>query len=75
MRDGFKWYFVVPEGFSEGFFRGVRRALEMPFFASPGYGMKNAKKSDAFYLSGASRAFDHNINHARVARELHAGTK
>ena len=44
MGDGSKWYFVVPEGFSEGGFRGVRKALEMPFFASPGYGTKNAKK-------------------------------
>ena len=44
MREFSKWYFVVPEGFLEGVRRGVRKALEMPFFASPGYGMKNAKK-------------------------------
>ena len=36
MGEVFKWYFVVPEGWSEGVWRGVRKALEMPFFASPG---------------------------------------
>ena len=30
----FKWYFVVPEGLSEWVCRGIRKALEMPFFAS-----------------------------------------
>ena len=43
---------MVPGGFSEGIRRGVRKALGRLFFASPGHGMKNAKTSEAFYLSG-----------------------
>ena len=74
MGEGFKWYFVVPEGFSEGVRRGVRKASRMPFFASPGCGTKNAKTFDAFHLSGEAALLKMYINHTREARELHAGT-
>ena len=39
MEDGFKRYFVVPEGFSEGVFRSVRKVSGMPF--SPQKYIKN----------------------------------
>ena len=55
MGKGFKWYFVVPEGFLEGVFRGVRKALEMPFFASKGHKKRPALSSRSYDFYGTPR--------------------
>ena len=53
--EGFKWYFVVPEGFSEGVFGSVRKPLEMPFFASERYKKRPALSSRSYDFYGTPR--------------------
>ena len=55
MGKGFKWYFVVPEGFSEGVRRGVRKALEMPFSASEEHKKRPTLSSRSYDFYGTPR--------------------
>ena len=55
MGDGSKWYFVVPEGWSEGVRRGVRKASRMPFPASKVYKKRPALSSRSYDFYGTPR--------------------